>query len=891
MVDELQTSVTMDASDFNRGVREVLRGEQDLQTSNQTTGRSFTELNQAAELAGKVIGQLAGAFPRLIGVLKEAQVIKGVERGFESLQESVGRVSTESFAQLQTATKGLVGDLDLMRSANNAVLLGVDDGSGKFAELAAAAVKLGQAVGRNATESINDLTVGVGRQSKLILDNLGVIVDAEKAYKDYAAANNLVAESLTDVQRKAAFQAAAFESITRKALALQQVQEDAGTAAIRLSNSFESARNEFIKGISDSDSLRDALNSITRSLKEIDFRELGEKFGSFISYLIESVSLAKDIFLETFATIGESFDTLLNALVGETAAANSKGFFRNLFDFNDPNLQNGLIVADKLLKQVTQGTFSYSDAIAQASQEVQELNNIQADLARGQERLDQNNERLKIEFPELFQKTTIASQETEQSIVKVNTQVSTLSKNVDSLINRDLDRLFEDKPDLFGFELDLDRIQNIESELDNLFEGQKGKDLFGLGDDDRSITERLGRAFAEAIGGPEVSDAFANAGTEIVSGLGQQFSSLISLAINGGNTGSFGSAVGGIGGTIGGGILGALSFSNPAFAVAGTLLGSQIGGQIGEAIGGPVFESIKGLFGGDDAQTAARKEADKFFVDLFDPNRIRLVVGDQVAILDDLIFNDVLGGQKAYDGIEQLDSAFLGLGETINSAFDLGLEEGQLGAVLGNNLESLNNLQLALQASGVSAEQLGQALEDAYFRGEISAKDFLSQSAQVQDLYTQGIPGAIGATDQAYQNLVKGGLQSGQIALDAFGDIAAEALEAQIDTIPELIDSYRQQGKAVEDLDALYGAFASQNIDSLEDLKNISLEQSAALVSALQDTGFGFEQRIEEARTLSEVLTEIDGRKVSIDVEYRVRTTGDAPPPGAGSTLGQIGLG
>ena len=74
-----------------------------------------------------------------------------------------------------------------------------------MAKLFDTAQRLGQAIGVDTAHALESLTTGMGRQSKLMLDNLGIIVKTEDAYKNYAKANDRTVESLTDVEKKMAF--------------------------------------------------------------------------------------------------------------------------------------------------------------------------------------------------------------------------------------------------------------------------------------------------------------------------------------------------------------------------------------------------------------------------------------------------------------------------------------------------------------------------------------------------------------------------------------------------------------------------------------------------------------------------------------------------------------
>src|SRR5690606_31855321 len=109
-------------------------------------------------------------------------------------------------------------------------LLGVVQSEEQFAKLAEAATRLGQAVGRSATDALNDLTVGIGRQSRMILDNLGILVNVEQAYVEYAAAVGKTVDELEDYERRQAFFEAASAAIEKRLRTLGPAVETAGGA-------------------------------------------------------------------------------------------------------------------------------------------------------------------------------------------------------------------------------------------------------------------------------------------------------------------------------------------------------------------------------------------------------------------------------------------------------------------------------------------------------------------------------------------------------------------------------------------------------------------------------------------------------------------------------------
>lgn len=106
----------------------------------------------------------------------------------------------------RAATAGLVDDFTLLSASNRAAALGIKLTSDEFAQLSKAAVVMSRKLGTDASEAVNDLITGIGRQSMAVLDNLGIIVKAEDAYDRYAESIGKTASELTAVEKRTAFQ-------------------------------------------------------------------------------------------------------------------------------------------------------------------------------------------------------------------------------------------------------------------------------------------------------------------------------------------------------------------------------------------------------------------------------------------------------------------------------------------------------------------------------------------------------------------------------------------------------------------------------------------------------------------------------------------------------------
>jgi len=179
---------------------------------------------KGAKKAAGNIGTLTGSIKKMAAQVAVAGIametmrkaigrsaeVEGVRRGFDNLAKSTG-FSANAFDKFKKATDGTIDNLILMKKANAAMLLGITDSEDQMAQMFDVAQRLGQSLGIDTVQSIDSLVTGMGRQSKLMLDNLGIMVDTNKSYKDFAEANNIAVSAMTDAERKQAFVNAAMK--------------------------------------------------------------------------------------------------------------------------------------------------------------------------------------------------------------------------------------------------------------------------------------------------------------------------------------------------------------------------------------------------------------------------------------------------------------------------------------------------------------------------------------------------------------------------------------------------------------------------------------------------------------------------------------------------------
>ena len=164
-------------------------------------GGTLSVLRSKFLLYGFAIQQVSSL---LVGATKRAGQFASIKVAFDDLTDSAG-FSADAMVELNDAVDGTVSKMDLMKQANNAMLLGIFDSSEQMAEMFDIAQRLGKALGQDTVQSVESLVTGLGRQSKLMLDNLGIVFNVENAYRDYAGQIGKTVDELDDVERKQAF--------------------------------------------------------------------------------------------------------------------------------------------------------------------------------------------------------------------------------------------------------------------------------------------------------------------------------------------------------------------------------------------------------------------------------------------------------------------------------------------------------------------------------------------------------------------------------------------------------------------------------------------------------------------------------------------------------------
>lgn len=280
-------------------------------------------------------------------------------------------------------------------------------------------------------------------------------------------------------------------------------------------------------------------------------------------------------------------------------------------------------------------------------------------------------------------------------------------------------------------------------------------------------------------------------------------------------------------------------------SAAGTAIGATFGpegARIGESIGSMIGEMVGGLFGGEskNAGKKARKEFVAAFNEKLGPG---LVIFDSDGMarefsgltgMIDSYFDPNGWGERFGEMSGQAFGAFQGVGLALGGIFGTGGEvAGQIGAMLFEQLGSVENLGLAISALQIPISTFEDALLQALEQGQIGLREYVIALQGVREAFGEA-EGATGDLNRAFELLVGTGGDSIQ-TIRMLERIIKLAMKQGVTSVDQLIEAIRQGGNFTEEqLSALASAFAAHGISAMDQLESASIETLASLLAFLQ---------------------------------------------------------
>ncbi|KKL79299.1 hypothetical protein LCGC14_2016180, partial [marine sediment metagenome] len=190
-------------------VNKAIGGLKKLQTQTDKNKKSANVLGGEIKSMALKFGSAAAAialfrkgFTFAIEAAQIAADVTQVEMAFESMAKRVGQNGAEVLRELHKAAGGTIDALALMKQASRALVFNI--AAADLKKLMQIARASATATGESVEQMFNSIVTGVARGSRMLLDNLGILVNVEDAQREYAASIGKTVESLTAMERSQA---------------------------------------------------------------------------------------------------------------------------------------------------------------------------------------------------------------------------------------------------------------------------------------------------------------------------------------------------------------------------------------------------------------------------------------------------------------------------------------------------------------------------------------------------------------------------------------------------------------------------------------------------------------------------------------------------------------
>lgn len=211
-------------------------------------------------------GALAGIGVAAVKLAKDSAAIPGITDAFDSLTQSIEGGSKKMLKALQEGSSGMVANTELMRQFNLANQLVGEDFAKNLPDAMGFLGKVSAATGEDMGFLMDSLIRGVGRLSPLILDNLGIQVDLNQAYEDYANKLGISTSEMSKSQQQAALMEQVMAKLQENTQNMPDVAGSAAQQFAQFSVAIQNAKDQI--GVALIPSLLQLVNALVPIIEE-----------------------------------------------------------------------------------------------------------------------------------------------------------------------------------------------------------------------------------------------------------------------------------------------------------------------------------------------------------------------------------------------------------------------------------------------------------------------------------------------------------------------------------------------------------------------------------------------------------------------------------------------
>jgi hypothetical protein len=174
---------------------------------------SLSGLVEGLAAAGKVLGVIGAAgiaAKAALDMTLEAESVRGINQQFDILTRNAGISGDALKTALGNIADGLVDDEDLLKAASQGVVQ-LGDNAGRMADIFSLAKQVTTSFGGDLLANFERINQAIATGNARSLKQYGLIVDQDKALRDYAKSVGITVDALSDQERKTAILNATIE--------------------------------------------------------------------------------------------------------------------------------------------------------------------------------------------------------------------------------------------------------------------------------------------------------------------------------------------------------------------------------------------------------------------------------------------------------------------------------------------------------------------------------------------------------------------------------------------------------------------------------------------------------------------------------------------------------
>ena len=379
---EAQNKAQADLDKIKQQVRGI--GAETDKTSTKTKGLGDSYKDLAGKLAAGTAIIYSGlkAIQQVYAVMSEGADIARMQDSSAALAKSMGSDMDAIVEAVKKASLGTVSDLDIMAAASRAMMLGIGSDADKLGNLMEIAAMRGRMMGIDATKAFSDMVTGIGRMSPMILDNLGITIDAEKTYSQFAKSIGKTAEQLTSAEKKQALLNRVLEEGNAMLAETGGLANDAAAGFERLEANWADLINNIKASLADRN-LGGALNIVLFGNRDIQAamqdqdKAIYQSSSNYEDYL-EKIRKMRESVIKAGYTGGAYYE----ALFGSAEEWSKRGPGAGMGDLRAFEF-SGIEGSVDALNDAAEAAQNYREALSAAEGAQRDFDSIQAEWQKG----------------------------------------------------------------------------------------------------------------------------------------------------------------------------------------------------------------------------------------------------------------------------------------------------------------------------------------------------------------------------------------------------------------------------------------------------------------------------------------------------------------------------